>query len=130
MLLKKIAILTFWLLVTGAALSPFTELEPVKQLDSLEEWQKPSRITALNEADKKKVLQRLAYTQPAPVFTSLPDFDRYSDTTEKKRAFFNYLRPYVKRENTRLRALRQQLLDIREKKQKKLRVSEQISRSE
>src|SRR5690606_21510519 len=99
MLLKKIIIFAFWLLVCIAALSPFTELEPVKQLDSLEEWQKPSRITALNEADKKKVLQRLAYTQSAPVFTHLPDFNRYTDTTEKKRAFFSYLRPYVKREN-------------------------------
>lgn len=123
MLLKKIAILTFWLVVTCAALSPFTELEPVKQLDSLEDWQKPSRITALNAADKKKVLQRLAYTLPLPVFTSLPDFERYKDTTAKKRAFFNYLRPYVKRENERLRELRHQLLDIRDKKQKKLRIS-------
>ncbi|WP_166839626.1 glucosaminidase domain-containing protein [Rheinheimera pleomorphica] len=123
MLLKKIVIFAFWLLVCIAALSPFTELEPVKQLDSLEEWQKPSRITALNEADKKKVLQRLAYTQSAPVFTHLPDFNRYTDTTEKKRAFFSYLRPYVKRENARLRSLRQQLLDIQQKKQKRLKIS-------
>lgn len=123
MLLKKIIILLFWLLVIVAALSPFTELEPVKQLDSLEEWQKPTRITALNDADKKKVLQRLAYTQSAPVFTHLPDFNQYTDVTEKKRAFFNYLRPYVKRENARLRSLRAQLLDIQEKKQKHLRIS-------
>jgi len=46
MLLKKFAVFVFWLLVGVAALSPFTELEPVKQLDSLEDWQKPDRITA------------------------------------------------------------------------------------
>lgn len=123
MLVKNIIIVVFWLFVMVAALSPFAELEPVKQLDSLEDWQKPSRLTALNEADQKKVLQRLAYTQKAPVFTSLPDFNLYRDTTEKKRAFFNYLRPYVKRENARLRSLRQQLLEIKEKKQKRLRIS-------
>lgn len=123
MLLKRIVILVFWLVFIAAALSPFTELEPVKQLDSLDEWQKPSRLEALTAADKKKVLQRLAYTQPAPVFSGLPDFSLIADTTEKKRQFFNYLRPYVKRENARLRALRKQLLDIRDKKQKRLRIS-------
>ena len=123
MLLKKIIISAFWLLVFVAVLSPFTELEPVKQLDSLEEWQKPSRITALNRADQQKVLQRLAYTQPLPAFKGLPDFNLINDTTEKKRSFFNYLRPYVKRENARLRALRQQLLEIQDKKQKHMRMS-------
>lgn len=123
MLLKKIIISAFWLLVAIAVLSPFTELEPVKQLDSLDEWQKPSRITALNQADQKKVLQRLAYTQPLPAFRSLPDFNQIADITEKKRYFFDYLRPYVKRENARLRALRQQLLEIQEKKQKHMRMS-------
>ena len=91
MLLKKIIISAFWLLVFVAVLSPFTELEPVKQLDSLEEWQKPSRITALNRADQKKVLQRLAYTQPVPAFNGLPDFSVITDVTEKKREFFDYL---------------------------------------
>ena len=123
MLLKKFIVTAFWLLVTLAAVSPFSELEPVKQLDSLEDWQKPSRLTALNAADKKKVLQRLAYTLPAPKFIELPDFNQYVDTTAKKRAFFEYLRPYVKRENARLRALRQQLIEIQEKKEKRMRIS-------
>lgn len=123
MLLKKIVITAFWLLVAQAAISPFTELEPVQQLDSLEDWQKPSRITALNDADKKKVLQRLAYTSAAPAFVALPDFNQYSNTTAKKRAFFDYLRPYVKRENARLRSLRRQLIEIQQKKEKQLRIS-------
>lgn len=123
MLLKTAAGIAFWASVVVATLSPFTELEPVKQIDSLEEWQKPSRITALNNADQKKVLQRLAYTQPRPVFVPLPDFNQFTNTTEKKRKFFSYLRPYVQRENARLRSLRQQLIEIQQKKQKKMRIS-------
>ena len=123
MLFKKVIVLLFWLLVVVAALSPFAELEPVKQIDSLEEWQKPSRIAALSQADQKKVLQRLAYTQPLPKFTPLPDFASISNVSEKKRQFFNYLRPYVKRENARLRELRVQLQDLLEKKQKRMRIS-------
>lgn len=123
MLLKQTFRLVFWSMVIVAVLSPFTELEPIKQLDSLEEWQKPSRITALNNADRKKVLQRLAYTEPAPKFTPLPDFSRYRDTTKKKSEFFDYLRPYVQRENARLRSLRQQLLEIQDKKRKNMRVT-------
>lgn len=123
MFLKRLIILLFWLAVMAAAVSPFTELEPVKQLDSLEDWQKPNRLTALSAADQKKVLARLAYTQPAVVFKPLPDFNLISNITDRKRAFFNYLRPYVKRENARLRSLREQLLDIQQKKQKRMRVS-------
>jgi len=123
MLLKTAAGIAFWASVVVATLSPFTELEPVKQIDSLEEWQKPSRITALNNADQKKVLQRLAYTQPRPVFVPLPDFNQFTNTTEKKRKFFSYLRPYVQRENARLRSLRQQLIEIQQKKKKKMRIS-------
>ncbi len=126
MFIKKIVVLLFWLAVAAAALSPFTELEPVKQLDSLdslEDWQKPNRLTALSAADQKRVLARLAYTQPAVIFKPLPDFNQFADITERKRAFFNYLRPYVKRENARLRSLREQLLDIQQKKQKRMRIS-------
>lgn len=123
MLLKKLSFMAFWLLVAVAALSPFTELEPVKQLDSLDEWQKPSRITALHEADKKKVLQRLAYTQPLPAARKMPNFAAFRNSKAKKQAFFNYLQPYISRENARLFSLRQQLLDIQEKKQNASRIT-------
>ncbi len=120
---RKIVIWGFWLAVIVAALSPFTELEPVKQVDSLDDWQIPSRITALGQADQRKVLERLAYTQPAPKYKPLPDFNQYTDVSEKKRAFFSYLRPYIKRENSRILSLREQLLEIRDKKEKNLRLS-------
>lgn len=123
LLVKKLVLGLFWLLFIVAFFSPFTELEPVKQLDSLEEWQKPDRLDALSRADQQKVLQRLAYTQPLPPFKPLPDFNQYIDSVQKKREFFNYLKPYVHRENARLRSLRQQLLDIEEKMQKRLRIS-------
>lgn len=123
MLLKKLVQTVFWLLFIGALFSPFSELEPVKQTDSLEVWQKPNRTAALNNVDNKKLLQRLEYTQPLPPFKPLPDFAAIKNTAEKKRKFFNYLRPYVKRENDRLRWLRQQLLEIEQKKKKSLRLS-------
>lgn len=123
MVIRKVLLGIFWLGFMVALLSPFTELEPIQQLDSLEEWQQPSRAAVLNQADKKKLMQRLAYTQPLPVKQSLPDFTLYTDTVEKKQAFFNYLRPYVKRENARLRRLREQLLDIIEKHDKGLRIT-------
>ncbi len=112
-----------WLVVGFAALSPFIGLEPVPQQDSLDEWQRPGRIAALSQADQKKVLERLAYTEPAIPFEPLPDFNAISDTNTKKRAFFNYLRPHVQRENNRLRNLRRQLLELAEKKQKNQRLN-------
>lgn len=93
------------------------------QQDSLDEWQRPGRIAALSQADQKRVLERLAYTEPAIPFTPLPDFNAIGDTNAKKRAFFNYLRPHVQRENNRLRNLRRQLLELAEKKQKNQRLN-------
>ncbi|HAW91796.1 MULTISPECIES: glucosaminidase domain-containing protein [unclassified Arsukibacterium] len=122
-MIKKSAIIVGWLAVCSAALSPFVGLQPIPQQDSLDEWQRPDRIAALGQADKKKVLERLAYTEPAIKFKPLPDFNAISDTTAKKRAFFDYLRPHVQRENNRLRYLRQQLLELAEKKRKNQRLN-------
>ncbi len=122
-MIKRSVLVIAWLLVGYAALRPFVGLQPVPQEDSLDEWQKPGRIAALSQADQKKVLERLAYTEPAIGFIVLPDFDAINDTNAKKRAFFNYLRPHVQRENNRLRYLRQQLLELAEKKQKNQRLS-------
>ncbi|MFO7839012.1 MAG: glucosaminidase domain-containing protein [Desulfosalsimonadaceae bacterium] len=36
---------------------------------------------------------------PADIDTELPDFSRYDDVREKKTAFFNFLRPIVRKEN-------------------------------
>lgn len=111
------------MVVFSAALSPFVGLQPVPQQDSLDEFQRSDRVTALSQADQKKVLERLAYTEPAIKFKPLPDFDAIRDTTAKKRAFFDYLRPHVHRENNRLRYLRQQLLELAEKKRKNQRLN-------
>jgi Bax protein len=43
----------------------------------------------------------------------IPDFKSYTNTKEKKRAFFNYLRPEVKRQNERIMQTRVWLLGIR-----------------
>lgn len=116
-------IVASWCVITFAALSPFVGLQPVPQPDSLDEWQRPGRIAALSQADQQKVLERLAYTEPAVPFKPLPDFNAITETNAKKRAFFNYLRPHVQRENSRLRNLRQQLLVLAEKKQKNQRLN-------
>ncbi|SNY42854.1 Bax protein [Arsukibacterium tuosuense] len=122
-MIKKSIIVVGWCVVGFAALSPFVGLQPVPQQDSLDEWQHPGRIAALSQADQKKVLERLAYTEPAVAYKPLPDFNAITDTNAKKRAFFNYLRPHVQRENNRLRNLRRQLLELAEKKQKNQRLN-------
>ncbi|MDX1538001.1 glucosaminidase domain-containing protein [Arsukibacterium sp.] len=122
-MIKRSVIIASWCVVTFAALSPFVGLQPVPQPDSLDEWQRPGRIAALSQADQQKVLERLAYTEPAVPFKPLPDFNAITETNAKKRAFFNYLRPHVQRENSRLRNLRQQLLVLAEKKQKNQRLN-------
>ncbi|MDX1676816.1 glucosaminidase domain-containing protein [Arsukibacterium sp.] len=122
-MIKRSVIVASWCVVAYATLSPFVGLQPVPQPDSLDEWQRPGRIAALSQADQQKVLQRLAYTEPAVPFTPLPDFNAIRETNAKKRAFFDYLRPHVQRENSRLRNLRQQLLVLAEKKQKNQRLN-------
>lgn len=123
MFIRNVLLGLFWFGFVIALMSPFIQLEPIQQLDSLEEWQQPSRAAVLNKADKKKLLQRLAYTQPLPAKKILPDFTTFTDTVEKKQAFFAYLRPYVKRENARLLSLRTQLLDIIKKHDKGLKIT-------
>jgi len=123
LLIRKLILLLFWLWVGIAITSPFSQLEPIKEPEALEEWQIPSRLTALSEADQKKLLQRLAYPKADIPKQPLPDFNAIRDINRKKQAFFDYLRPHVKRENQRLLWLREQLLEIEEKKQKNLRLS-------
>ena len=123
LLIRKLILVLFWLWVVIAIASPFSQLEPIKEPEALEEWQIPSRLTALSEADQKKLLQRLAYPKADIPKQPLPDFNAIRDINRKKQAFFDYLRPHVKRENQRLLWLREQLLDIAEKKQKNLRIS-------
>lgn len=128
MLFRMMLAAAFWLLFIIALLSPFTHLSPLKQADSLEDWQKPVLLSSLAREDQQKVLERLAYTQPLPPFLPLPDFNQFTDVAEKKRAFFQYLRPYIQRENSRLLSLRHQLTTIKEKQQKNLllAVDEQV----
>ena len=46
---------------------------------------------------------------PAPTVEPLPDFAAFKNTSEKKRAFFNYLRPAIDRQNRQLRHMREWL---------------------
>lgn len=44
--------------------------------------------------------------------SKIPDFARYSDVKEKKKAFFDFLRPMVKEENERLLTDRRRMTDL------------------
>ncbi|WP_423186714.1 glucosaminidase domain-containing protein [Alishewanella sp. d11] len=120
--IRKFFLLAVWLLVGYAILHPFTTLEPLKEPELLEEWQKPTRLSAMSEVDQNKLLQRLAYPRHEIPKKPLPDFNAIVDVTEKKKAFFDYLRPYIRQENQRLLLLRSDLQKIMEKKQKNLRL--------
>lgn len=61
----------------------------------------------------------------AEIKTQLPDFTTYPDVKEKKKAFFEFLRPMVKQENARLRKERKYLIDIFSK-----RTSKKLSKEE
>lgn len=119
-MLKNLLLIVFWGGFIVALLYPFTRLTPIPQFDEEVEWQLPEGVENISRADIQHLSQRLAYTQKMPEFYPLPDFDQITDISEKKRAFFNYLRPYIKRENSRLLSLREQLTDIYEKKRKNI----------
>ncbi|AWL11962.1 Protein bax [Saliniradius amylolyticus] len=50
---------------------------------------------------------------PSPV-SRIPDFDRFSDVKQKKRAFFQYLQPVIEKQNERILEQRLFVLAVRE----------------
>lgn len=121
--IRKLLLVAGWMLVLFAMLHPFSQLESLKEPESLAQWQIPSRLSALSAVDQQKLLQRLAYPRGDITKKTLPDFNAIADVDAKKQAFFAYLRPYVRQENQRLLLLREQLVDIAAKKQKKMQLS-------
>lgn len=66
--------------------------------------------------DKDKVPEVVVKVVEKPLHdVALPDFAAIRDVKEKKRQFFNFLRPEVEKENKRLTHLRQQMLGLLEK---------------
>ncbi|MDP4537395.1 glucosaminidase domain-containing protein [Alkalimonas collagenimarina] len=103
-----------WLMVAYALVYPFIQQPDVEEV-WLEPLQHPSRAEVQPYLTKPSVKERIAYPVPAPEFSPLPDFNEISDIHEKKQAFFNYLGPYVYRENARLRALRADLTVLQQR---------------
>ena len=91
--------LSFWLLLWALALYaaayPFLKPAPVEDIASLADWQIPSKLEALDAADQRKLLKRLAYPVAMPELLPVPDFEQYKDVVEKKKAFFDYLLPFT-----------------------------------
>ncbi|MCT6700673.1 glucosaminidase domain-containing protein [Rheinheimera sp. 4Y26] len=102
-----------------AAAYPFLRSDPVADAQELAGWQMPSRISALDSADQKKLLARLTYPQHMPALTAVPDFAAIKDTAKRKKAFFEYLEPFIERENSRLLKLRAQIVELQQKRSKK-----------
>jgi Bax protein len=114
-----------WLVVLYAAAYPFLKPAPVEDIASLADWQMPSKLDALDAADQRKLLKRLAYPVAMPELLPVPDFEQYKDVVEKKKAFFDYLLPFIERENARLLHIRQQIIEVQQKlQQQELTVEE------
>lgn len=102
------------LLVLVAAAYPFLKEDPVAEVHELAAWQMPSKLSALDSADQKKLLARMTYPERMPDLDPVPDFAAIKDTAKRKAAFFDYLQPFIDRENSRLQKLRQQLLVLQQ----------------
>lgn len=100
-----------------AAAYPWLRDDPIAQSQELAPWQQPSKLSALEQADQKKLLARLTYPHGKPELAPVPDFAAISDTAQRKAAFFAYLQPFIDRENARLVKLRTQLLELSAKQQ-------------
>lgn len=107
--------LVLWSLVLYAFVYPLLKPAPVEDIASLAEWQMPSKLAALDAADQRKLLKRLAYPVAMPELSPVPDFEQYKDVSEKKKAFFDYLLPFIERENARLLHIRQQVVEVQQK---------------
>lgn len=106
------------LLVLVAAAYPFLKEDPVAEAHALAAWQMPSKLSALDSADQKKLLARMTYPERMPDLDPVPDFAAIKDTAQRKAAFFDYLQPFIDRENSRLQKLRQQLLVLQQQQAK------------
>ncbi|WDE10037.1 glucosaminidase domain-containing protein [Thalassomonas haliotis] len=92
----------FLAMFAAVLLAPFTFLKPVTSVPVVTEEQiAPEIIVPQVEQPRHKV--------------SLPDFAAIRDVKEKKRQFFDFLRPAIIKENNRLNDIRNQLLALKVK---------------
>ncbi len=114
------------LLVGCAAVYPFMQADPRAEAQQLADWQMPSKLSALESEDQLKLLARLTYPDLMPELKPVPDFSAIKDTDSRKKAFFDYLTPFIERENARIVKLRQQIeqLEAKLKQQQALTVEE------
>ncbi len=114
-LLKLSSLSLATLLVGCAAVYPFMQADPRTDAQQLADWQMPSKLSALESEDQLKLLARLTYPEPMPALKTVPDFAAIKDTETRKKAFFDYLTPFIERENARLVKLRVQVEQLKEK---------------
>ena len=114
-LLKLTGPVLAMLLVGCAAVYPFMQDDPVVEARELADWQMPSKLSALESEDQLKLLARLTYPQGMPELKPVPDFASIKDTEQRKKAFFEYLTPFIERENGRIVKLRAQVEELQQK---------------
>lgn len=104
-LIFKLCILT---LVIIALLAPFTFLKPLKPAD------KQLVKSPVAEKEAKKIKPKKPPEKPLHSVV-LPNFSSITNTQLKKQTFFNYIKPAIVQANSKLLALRANILSIEEK---------------
>ncbi|WDD97271.1 glucosaminidase domain-containing protein [Thalassomonas actiniarum] len=92
----------FLAMFAAVLLAPFTFLKPVTSVPVITEEQIPPEVV-------------VPQVEQARHNVHLPDFAAISDVKEKKRQFFDFLRPAIIKENNRLNDIRNQLLALKVK---------------
>jgi Bax protein len=75
----------------------------------------PSTKSTIQNSLSKKSAGKAKLVEKPLHSVKLPDFAKIKDVKEKKRSFFNFLAPAIKKENSRLIALHQQLVRLQQK---------------
>ncbi|NQZ81902.1 MAG: glucosaminidase domain-containing protein [Colwellia sp.] len=71
-----------------------------------------SQLVEKSEATKKKLVVKIPEVPLHKVI--LPDFAKIRDVKEKKRQFFNYIKPAIERENNKLLTLREKVITLKD----------------
>ncbi|MDZ7902863.1 MAG: hypothetical protein U5L01_10140 [Rheinheimera sp.] len=77
--------LAFALVMVAAIIYPFMQENPIQEAKELEVWQVPSKLSALDKADQKKLLAKLTYPDHMPALKPVPDFSKFTDGLKKKK---------------------------------------------
>lgn len=102
-------VLIFLMITSSSCQSGGNKTSQESDTTVVESKSTPAIDQGIDKTDKVEV------TSKAASVNQLPDFSKYTDVKEKKKAFFDFLKPMVEEENSRLTADRKKLLSLYEK---------------